>query len=74
MTSPKYNFSLVPNNSEGWAFIDQMRRFLNPNQRLRVRGQKLNALGKSEGGYNRYRYSVPLSRAEYLRIYIEVKK
>jgi hypothetical protein len=71
MSGARYQFSEVPNNEEGLAFVKQLKKYLN-NERysVRVRGQHL----KDGLDWRKYQHGQPIACSTHLRIYINEKK
>jgi hypothetical protein len=62
-----YQFTEVPNNDEGRAFVKQLKQYLNTEvYTVRVRGQHL----KDGLDWRDYQYGQPISCSKNLRIYI----
>tara|TARA_Y100000356_G_scaffold122202_1_gene116157 strand:+ start:82 stop:297 length:216 start_codon:yes stop_codon:yes gene_type:complete len=71
MDSPKYVFSKIPNDAEGHAFVEEMKKYLNKNRyELVKKGQ-----GLMDGvDWRRYTHGQPISKSTHLRIYIKEKR
>lgn len=68
---PKYDFSEIPNDSEGQEFVDNVKKYLNfKKYKMRVRGQhikeELKGKGLTDNGQT-------IDQSTHLRIYIEEK-
>jgi len=68
---PKYDFSEVPNDSEGQEFVDNVKKYLNTNKyKMRVRGQHIKEELKGKGLTS---YGQSIDESTHLRVYIEEK-
>lgn len=66
----------VPNNKEGYEFIEKLREYLNTDSyRIKLRGNGRRAdVARSEGIHPRsYDQSIPIQKAEHWRVYLEKK-
>ncbi len=71
MDIPKYVFTRIPNDDEGKALVNAMKKYLNKGRyKLRVKGQ-----GLIQGeNWRHYTYGQPLDKSTHLRIYVTEKK
>jgi hypothetical protein len=65
---PRYFLSEIPNTEEGKAFINQLKKYLNPRYKLTVRGQYQSEASKQAG--ERYPFGSPIKASKCLRLYI----
>ena len=66
-----YQFTEVPNNDEGRAFVKQLKQYLNTEvYTVRVRGQHL----KDGLDWRNYQYGQPINCSKNLRIYINRRR
>jgi len=69
--TPKYDFSEVPNDSEGQEFVDNVKKYLNMGKyNMRVRGQHIKEELKGKGLTS---YGQNIDQSTHLRVYIEEK-
>ena len=69
--TPKYDFSEVPNDSEGQEFVDNVKKYLNMGKyNMRVRGQHIKEELKGKGLTS---YGQNIDESTHLRVYIEEK-
>jgi len=61
-------FSDIPNNDEGWDFVNKLKKYLNRDSyKTRVRGQYL-----IDGeNWKRYSYGQPIEKSKCLRVYVD---
>ena len=61
-------FSDIPNNDEGWDFVNKLKKYLNRDSyKTRVRGQYL-----IDGeNWKRYSYGQPIDKSKCLRVYVD---
>ena len=66
--TPKYIFSEIENNAEGYRLIQETKKYLNKKRyKIRVRGQYL-----AEGeDWRKYTHGQPINKSTHLRVYIE---
>ena len=68
---PKYDFSEIPNDSEGQEFLDNVKKYLNfKKYKMRVRGQHIREDLKGKGLTDN---GQTIDQSTHLRIYIEEK-
>ena len=68
---PKYDFSEIPNDSEGQEFVDNVKNYLNfKKYKMRVRGQHIKDEYKGTGATA---YGQNIDQSTHLRVYIEEK-
>ena len=68
---PKYDFSEIPNNNYGNAFVTAIKQYLNTNKyKVRVRGQHVKDEYKGTGATA---YGQSIEQSTHLRVYIEEK-
>tara|TARA_R110000787_G_scaffold174338_2_gene286950 strand:- start:791 stop:1366 length:576 start_codon:yes stop_codon:yes gene_type:complete len=71
VSTPRYVFSEVPNDSDGQRFTDDMKTYLNKARyTLRVRGQHIKDEYKGTGATA---YGQSIEQSTHLRVYIEEK-
>jgi len=64
--APRYQFAEIPNNAEGWAFVEGLKKYLNRDRyQVLVKGQHI-----TEQAKGRYRYGQPIKASTHLRVYI----
>ena len=75
-SSPRYQFSEIPNNTEGREFTNLLRKYLNKSRyMIRMRGQHLDNSKLNNGEtWRDYQYGSPLSKSKCVRVYIDQKK
>ena len=75
-SSPRYQFSEIPNNTEGREFTNLLRKYLNKSRyMIRMRGQHLDNSKLNNGEtWRDYQYGSPLSKSKCVRLYIDQKK
>ena len=75
-SSPRYQFSEIPNNTEGREFTNLLRKYLNKSRyTIRMRGQHLDNSKLNNGEtWRDYQYGSPLSKSKCVRVYIDQKK
>lgn len=73
-SAPRYHFAEVPNDADGKAFIDGLKRYVGPAYRVRVRGQHLKPELAANGGWKRYTFGQSIDKSTHLRVYLEEKK
>ena len=67
-------FSEIPNNTDGKAFVTQLKQYLNrESYKMRVRGQYLNEETKQSEGWQKYERGQPIDKSKCLRIYVDTK-
>jgi hypothetical protein len=66
---PRYFLSEIPNTEDGKAFIDELKKYLNPRYKLTVRGQYQSEASKQAG--ERYPFGAPIKASRCLRLYVE---
>ena len=66
---PRYLLSEIPNTDEGKAFIEQLKKYVNPRYKLTVRGQYQSEESKKKG--ERYPFGAPIKASRCLRLYVE---
>ena len=67
-------FSEIPNNTDGKAFVTQLKQYLNKESyKMRVRGQYLNEETKQSEGWQKYERGQPIDKSKCLRIYVDTK-
>ena len=61
-------FSDIPNNDEGWDFVNKLKKYLNRDSyKTRVRGQYL-----IDGeNWKRYSFGQPIEKSKCLRVYVD---
>jgi len=67
--TPRYLFQNIPNDQDGWHFIEQMKNHLGPRYRLKVRGQHM-AKGID---WRDCHYGLRIGQAKTLRVYLNEK-
>jgi hypothetical protein len=69
-TIPKYVFTQIPNDIEGFRFVESLKRYLNKDRyKIRVRGQ-----GLVDGeDWRMYSHGQPINKSTHLRVYVENK-
>jgi len=68
---PKYDFSEIPNDKYGNAFVTAIKQYLNTNKyKVRVRGQHVKDEYKGTGATA---YGQSIEQSTHLRVYIEEK-
>ena len=68
---PKYDFSEIPNDKYGNAFVTAIKQYLNTNKyKMRVRGQHIKEEYKGTGATA---YGQSIEQSTHLRVYIEEK-
>ena len=68
--APSYFLSKVPNDAEGRAFMESMRKYRNPAYHIRCRGNGRNEAAKAAG--LKFNQSSPLEHAKEFRVYIHI--
>lgn len=67
--APRYQFAEIPNNAEGWAFVEGLKKYLNRDRYcVVVKGQHI-----TEQAKGRYRFGQPIKASTHLRVYINEK-
>ena len=68
--TPKYVFTRIPNDVEGFRFVQSLKRYLNKDRyKIRVRGQ-----GLVDGeDWRIYTRGQPINKSTHLRVYVEDK-
>jgi hypothetical protein len=70
ITTPRYQFSEIPNDDEGREFIRLARKYLNRDRyTLRVKGQHL----KPELNWRYHQFGQGIKDSTHLRVYINDK-
>ncbi len=65
---PRYQFCEIPNNKDGWKFVNQLKEYANTERyKVRVRGQHL----KKGENWRQYSSGQPISKSTHLRIYFD---
>ena len=68
----KYQFCEIPNNEEGKAFIQQLRKYLNKGRyKARVKGQYLDS---KKHNWQDYTYGSTLETSTHMRVYLSEKE
>jgi hypothetical protein len=65
---PRYFLSEIPNTEDGKAFINELKKYLNPRYKLTVRGQYQSEASKKAG--ESYPFGAPIKASKCLRVYI----
>ena len=75
-SSPRYQFSEIPNSTKGREFTNLLRKYLNKSRyMIRMRGQHLDNSKLNNGEtWRDYQYGSPLIKSKCVRVYIDQKK
>ena len=73
---PIYVFHDIPNDCEGQAFTDNLKKYVNKDRyKLRARGQYLDTSKLSENeSWRDYERGQPIDKSTHIRVYIDAKK